>query len=160
MSTVFPRFQAGGITKSAPAGKYREGGEGVAPVFSVSTKFHPVFLLETRQFIEFVKTLGKGEGVCYNIGKCRVTRLQRQHHLPEATHHKRADAARKGWIVSMGIADVISLLGGLAFFLFGMSLLGDGLKKVAGSRLETILGRLTSNPVKGVLLGEIGRAHV
>ena len=60
----------------------------------------------------------------------------------------------------MGIADVISLLGGLAFFLFGMSLLGDGLKRVAGSRLETILGRLTSNPVKGVLLGALVTAVI
>ena len=60
----------------------------------------------------------------------------------------------------MGIADIISLLGGLAFFLFGMSLLGDGLKRVAGSRLETILGRLTSNPVKGVLLGALVTALI
>ena len=60
----------------------------------------------------------------------------------------------------MGIADVISLLGGLAFFLFGMSLLGDGLKRVAGSRLETILGRLTSNPIKGVLLGALVTAVI
>ena len=43
----------------------------------------------------------------------------------------------------MGIADIISLLGGLSFFLFGMTLLGDGLKRVAGSKLETILGKLT-----------------
>ena len=60
----------------------------------------------------------------------------------------------------MSIADVISLLGGLAFFLFGMSLLGDGLKRVAGSRLETILGRLTSNPIKGVLLGALVTAVI
>ena len=60
----------------------------------------------------------------------------------------------------MGIADVISLLGGLAFFLFGMSLLGDGLKRVAGSRLETVLGRLTSSPVKGVLLGALVTAVI
>ena len=60
----------------------------------------------------------------------------------------------------MGIADVISLLGGLAFFLFGMSLLGDGLKRVAGSRLETVLGKLTSNPVKGVLLGALVTAVI
>ncbi len=53
----------------------------------------------------------------------------------------------------MGITSVISLLGGLAFFLFGMSLMGDALKKVAGGRLETTLGRLTSTPIKGVLLG-------
>ena len=60
----------------------------------------------------------------------------------------------------MGIADVISLLGGLAFFLFGMSLLGDGLKRVAGNRLETVLGRLTSNPINGVLLGALVTAVI
>ena len=60
----------------------------------------------------------------------------------------------------MGIADIISLLGGLAFFLFGMTLLGDGLKKVAGSKLETILGKLTSNPIKGVLLGALVTAVI
>ena len=62
--------------------------------------------------------------------------------------------------MTMGIADIISLLGGLAFFLFGMTLLGDGLKKVAGSKLETILGKLTSNPVKGVLLGALVTAVI
>ena len=60
----------------------------------------------------------------------------------------------------MGIADIISLLGGLAFFLFGMTLLGDGLKKVAGSKLETVLGKLTSNPIKGVLLGALVTAVI
>lgn len=53
----------------------------------------------------------------------------------------------------MGIADVISLLGGIALFLFGMSLMGEGLKKVAGSRLELVLYKLSSTPLKGVLLG-------
>lgn len=53
----------------------------------------------------------------------------------------------------MSISNVISLLSGIALFLFGMSLMGDGLKKVAGNRLEVILYRLTSNPIKGVLLG-------
>ena len=40
----------------------------------------------------------------------------------------------------MTIANTIALLGGLAFFLFGMSLLGEGLKRVAGSKMEIILG--------------------
>ena len=53
----------------------------------------------------------------------------------------------------MGISDVISLLGGIALFLFGMSLMGEGLKKVAGSKLELVLYRLSSTPLKGVLLG-------
>lgn len=48
---------------------------------------------------------------------------------------------------------MISLLGGVALFLFGMTLMGDGLKKVAGNKLEILLYRLTSTPLKGVLLG-------
>ncbi|MBO5068841.1 MAG: Na/Pi cotransporter family protein [Roseburia sp.] len=53
----------------------------------------------------------------------------------------------------MGITMILSLLSGVALFLFGMSLMGDGLKKVAGNKLELILYRLTSTPIKGVLLG-------
>ena len=55
----------------------------------------------------------------------------------------------------MDIANTIALLGGLAFFLFGMTLLGDGLKRVAGKKLEIILGRLTSTTFRGVLLGTL-----
>ena len=53
----------------------------------------------------------------------------------------------------MGITNVLSLLGGIALFLFGMSLMGEGLKKAAGSRLEQTLYRLSGTPLKGVLLG-------
>ena len=53
----------------------------------------------------------------------------------------------------MNIKDIITLLGGVALFLFGMSLMGDGLKKVAGNRMELVLYRLSSTPVRGVLLG-------
>ena len=53
----------------------------------------------------------------------------------------------------MDISNVIALLGGIALFLFGMSLMGDGLKRVAGNRLELILYRLSSTPLKGILLG-------
>ena len=60
----------------------------------------------------------------------------------------------------MTIANVIHLLGGLGFFLFGMSLLGDGLKRVAGSKLETILGKLTSTTFKGILLGALVTAVI
>lgn len=44
-------------------------------------------------------------------------------------------------------------MGGVALFLFGMSLMGEGLKKVAGSKLELVLYRLTGTPLKGILLG-------
>lgn len=53
----------------------------------------------------------------------------------------------------MNVSNVISLLGGVALFLFGMTLMGEGLKKVAGSRLELILFRLSSTPLRGLLLG-------
>ena len=53
----------------------------------------------------------------------------------------------------MSITNLISLLSGIALFLFGMALMGDGLKKVAGNKLEVILFQLTGNPLKGFLLG-------
>ena len=53
----------------------------------------------------------------------------------------------------MNIGNLITLLGGVALFLFGMSLMGDGLKKVAGNKMELVLYRLSSTPVRGVLLG-------
>ena len=48
---------------------------------------------------------------------------------------------------------MLSMIGGLALFLYGMHLLGEGLEKMSGGRLERILEKLTSNPLKGVLLG-------
>ena len=54
---------------------------------------------------------------------------------------------------SFGISDVLALLCGLALFLYGMDVMGDALKKSAGSSLKTFLGKMTTNPVKGFLLG-------
>lgn len=53
----------------------------------------------------------------------------------------------------MQVSEIISLLSGVALFLFGMSLMGDGLKRVAGNKLELILYRLSNTPLKGVALG-------
>ena len=53
----------------------------------------------------------------------------------------------------MDISSVIKLLGGVAMFLYGMSLMGDSLKKVAGNRLELILYKLSGTPIKGIFLG-------
>ena len=53
----------------------------------------------------------------------------------------------------MNIAKIVMLLGGVAMFLFGMSLMGDSLKKVAGNKLELILYRLSGTPLRGILLG-------
>lgn len=53
----------------------------------------------------------------------------------------------------MDIFNVLSLIGGLALFLYGMNVMGDGLAKTAGGKLEKILEKLTSTPIKGVILG-------
>ena len=50
---------------------------------------------------------------------------------------------------------VLQLLCGLAVFLYGMDVMGDALKKAAGTRLKDLLGKMTSNPIKGFLLGLI-----
>ena len=53
----------------------------------------------------------------------------------------------------MDFFSVLTMLGGLALFLYGMQIMGDGLAKVSGGKLERILENLTSSPVKAVLLG-------
>ncbi len=53
----------------------------------------------------------------------------------------------------MDIFDVFMLLGGLVLFLYGMNVMGGGLEKLSGSKLERILENLTNNPLKGVLVG-------
>ena len=53
----------------------------------------------------------------------------------------------------MDIFGVFSMVGGLALFLYGMSVMGSGLEKMSGGKLERILEKLTSNPLKAVLLG-------
>ena len=53
----------------------------------------------------------------------------------------------------MTIINIIELLSGIALFLFGMSLMSDGLKNVAGSKMELVLYRLSGTTLKGVLLG-------
>lgn len=58
------------------------------------------------------------------------------------------------------IFNVISLFGGLAFFLFGMNMLGTGLERVAGGKLEQTLQRLTDNVFKGVMVGIVVTAAV
>lgn len=53
----------------------------------------------------------------------------------------------------MDFFSVLTLIGGLALFLYGMDVMGDGLKKISGSKLELILSKLTANRLKGFLLG-------
>ena len=60
----------------------------------------------------------------------------------------------------MSIFNVISLLGGLSLFLYGMRVMGDGLKKNSSSTLKKVLARVTNNAVKGFLLGVLVTALI
>lgn len=53
----------------------------------------------------------------------------------------------------MGISDILSLLGGLALFLYGMQMMSNGLEAAAGNKMKQILEKLTSNRFKAVLVG-------
>ena len=53
----------------------------------------------------------------------------------------------------MDIFSVFTMIGGLALFLYGMHVMGEGLSKASGGRLEKILEKLTSSTLRGVLLG-------
>ena len=55
----------------------------------------------------------------------------------------------------MDFFDLLKMVGGLALFLYGMNLLGDGLSQASGGRLERILEKLTNNPIKAVLMGAV-----
>lgn len=60
----------------------------------------------------------------------------------------------------MDIFGVLQMVGGLCLFLFGMETMGDGLKRTSGSKLEEILGKLTSSVPRGVLLGAVVTAVI
>lgn len=53
----------------------------------------------------------------------------------------------------MDFFGILTMVGGLALFLYGMELMGEGLAKASGGKLEKILEKLTSNPLKAVLVG-------
>ena len=60
----------------------------------------------------------------------------------------------------MDIFTVLALIGGLVMFLYGMDLMGDSLKKLAGGKLESVLAKLTSSRWKGLLLGFVVTAVI
>ena len=67
---------------------------------------------------------------------------------------------RKGEKFDMDIFGVFSLVGGLALFLYGMDIMGKGLEKLSGGRLERLLEKLTSNRIKAVALGALVTALI
>ena len=60
----------------------------------------------------------------------------------------------------MGISNIISLLGGLGLFLFGMKYMSDGLNQDAGNKMRLLLEKLTRNRFKGFLLGVLVTAVI
>ena len=62
-------------------------------------------------------------------------------------------AAKRKRNMEENVLMILNLLCGVALFLYGMSSMGDGLKKVAGNKMELILYKLTNSPLKGFLLG-------
>lgn len=60
----------------------------------------------------------------------------------------------------MTIFDVLSLIGGLALFLYGMNIMGASLEKKAGGQLKSVLSKMTDNPFKGFILGTLVTAII
>lgn len=83
---------------------------------------------------------------CCNF-KLQQSRFERKH-----KNTKREEKKEKN---TMGMTDLLSLLGGLALFLYGMHMMSNGLEAAAGNRMKSILEKLTSNRIKGVLVGAV-----
>lgn len=60
----------------------------------------------------------------------------------------------------MDFFSILTMIGGLALFLYGMHVMGEGLSRVSGGRMEKILESLTSNPLKAVGLGALVTAVI
>ena len=60
----------------------------------------------------------------------------------------------------MTIFQLLTMFGGLAMFLYGMEVMGNGLKLLGGGKLESILEKLTKNKLMGVLLGAVVTAVI
>ena len=59
----------------------------------------------------------------------------------------------------MSVFDILTMIGGLALFLYGMEVMGNGLSKASGGRMERILEKMTDNIFKAVLLGAGDSCH-
>lgn len=67
---------------------------------------------------------------------------------------------RKDGITKVSIFNIITLLGGLALFLYGMRVMGDGLKEGSTDTLKSVLEKVTNNPIKGFLVGMLMTAII
>lgn len=60
----------------------------------------------------------------------------------------------------MSLANILMALGGLGMFLYGMTMMGDGLERVAGSKLKALFEKITKNKLVGVLIGALFTAII
>ena len=60
----------------------------------------------------------------------------------------------------MELSNIFSMLGGLALFLYGMNMMSNGLELAAGNKMKSILEKLTSNRILGVLVGALVTAVI
>ena len=60
----------------------------------------------------------------------------------------------------MELSNIFSMLGGLALFLYGMNMMSNGLELAAGNKMKSILEKLTSNRILGVLVGALGLVYL
>jgi len=56
------------------------------------------------------------------------------------------------------MTNILQILGGMAMFLFGVGMLGQGMEKLAGDRIQLWLDRMTSRPIKGAIFGMVATA--
>lgn len=85
---------------------------------------------------------------------CRVNQVLQRCFLRAAVKAVSGQtAAKRKRNMEENVLMILNLLCGVALFLYGMSSMGDGLKKVAGNKMELILYKLTNSPLKGFLLG-------
>ena len=89
-------------------------------------------------FLCFLQILHNGIAILgINVVKCQLWRETQQ----------------VGEDKKMDFFSILTMVGGLALFLYGMHMMGEGLSKASGGRLEGILEKLTNTPVKAVLVG-------
>lgn len=63
-------------------------------------------------------------------------------------------------VISMNLISVLTFAGGLSLFLYGMNIMGAGLKRLSGGKMQTLIGKLCSNTFKGLLLGAVFTALI
>lgn len=100
-----------------------------------------------------IEDLAIGEKYSYGIGLAEAG--VKDYSNPDITWTKaKSFQTERGWTWSTGLLmKILILLGSLAFFIYGMKIMSEGIQKAAGEKLRQILGAMTSNRIKGIFTG-------